>query len=89
MASGTKRGGNLYPEQRVAHEIESRRKVLGLSVEQAADMAGISPWSWHKKADGTTPFKVDEIGRLAAAVGASPGWPFISWDAARWLAERG
>jgi hypothetical protein len=44
--------------------------------------------SWYKKAQRVTPFKVEEIGRFAAAVNAPPGWPFIEWSAALKVKER-
>jgi hypothetical protein len=67
----------LYPDDEVADRMERMREDRGLSAEEAAEMAGIGVWSWYKKADHTTPFKVEEIGRFAAAVGAPRGWPFV------------
>ena len=76
----------LYDDDRIADIIEAKRKDEGLTVPEAAALAGMgSEWSWYKKADKTTPFSVDEIGRFAAAIGAPLGWPFIEWSAAKWL----
>lgn len=77
---------NLYPGDEIRDAMEKRRKAEDLSVEQAAEMAGMgSAASWYKKVQGATPFKVEEIGLFAAAIGAAPGWPFIEWSAAKWL----
>lgn len=74
-----------YPDQLVADRIEAKRKELEVTVAAAADVAGFSEWSWYKKADGTTPFKVEEIGRIAEAFKAPSGWPFIEWSAGQLL----
>lgn len=83
MGTGRK---SLYDDDRIANVIEQKRKDEGLSVPQAAELAGMgTEWSWYKNADKSTPFSVEEIGRFAAGIGAPLGWPFIEWSAAKWL----
>lgn len=68
---------NRYPERLVADLIEAQRMAQDLSVEQAAELIGLSASSWYKKTQGVTPFKLDEIGRLAESWGMPDGWPFL------------
>ncbi len=76
----------LYSDDEIADRMEAMRKEKGLSVEEAADLAGMeNKWSWYKKADHSTPFKVDEIGLFAAAIGAPRGWPFVGMPEAQAL----
>jgi hypothetical protein len=77
---------SLYDDAKIASVIERKRIDDGITIAKAAELAGMgSAWSWYKKADGSTPFSVEEVGRFAAAVGAPVGWPFIEWSAAKWL----
>ncbi len=84
------RPANLYPDDVIADRMEhAREHIAKMSVEQAAEAAGMgSASSWYKKAAKVTPFKVAEIGTFAAAIGASPGWPFIEWGEAKLLKSR-
>lgn len=66
-----------YPEKLIADLIEDTRKAKEFSVPQAAEVIGLGESSWYKKADGVTPFKVEEIGRLAEAWDMPDGWPFL------------
>lgn len=75
-----------YPYERVADAMEAKRIELGLTTDQAAEMAGMSDkWNWYKKRDHTSAFTLEQIGLFAAAIGAPRGWPFIEWAAAKWL----
>lgn len=77
VTTPTKPAHNRYPETPIADLIEAERKARGWSVEQASEVIGKEPTSWYKKVQGITPFKVDEIGRLAEAWDKSDGWPFL------------
>lgn len=75
-----------YPSLDIAKAMERKRVDLGLTVEAAADLAGMkTKWSWYDRSSGRSPFTVEEIGLFAAAIEAPLGWPFIEWSAGKWL----
>jgi hypothetical protein len=75
----------LYDPAAIGRMMDDERKAAELTVQQAADIIGVGHWAWYKKADGTTPFTVLEIGTFAAHIKAPAGWPFIEMSAARFL----
>lgn len=79
VTTPTKRRGNRYPTNTIADRMEQGRERADLTVEQAAEIIGLSASSWYKKVDHITPFKIEECGRLAEAIGAPAGWPFLDW----------
>lgn len=70
----------------VARALEEKRVELGLTVAQAAEMAGMgTQWTWYDRASGRHPFTLDEIEAFAAAIDAPRGWPLVDWVSATWL----
>lgn len=64
----------------IGQEVERGREHRGFTVEAAAELIGIGRTHWYDKVDGTKPFKWHEVGTLAAAWGAPPGWPVMTWQ---------
>jgi hypothetical protein len=64
------------------------RKNKGLSVKEAAGLAGMSDWSWYKKEGGGVAFSPQECDRFADAVGAPTLFPLYDWAHAEELDRR-
>jgi hypothetical protein len=64
--------------------VEYERARLGWEIKALADLALVAedPTDlWYKRTGKrATPFTVEELGRIADALGAPPMWPFGDWD---------
>jgi transcriptional regulator with XRE-family HTH domain len=58
--------------QAVAEELETLRRVARLTQAELADASGISLRSVQRYLDGTRPIRIDDLAKLAGALGADP-----------------
>lgn len=67
----------------ITQRVERERVRHGIEIKDLAERAGLTQSNWYKKAGGSaprSPFTVEELGRIADALGAPPLWPFAEWS---------
>jgi hypothetical protein len=69
---------------RILAEQEKRE----LAPKEAAERAGISVWSWYKKASGEVDFSWEEGVRFGSGIGAPTLWPIYDWAHAADIDDR-
>lgn len=62
----------------VADEVQRRMTSAGLSQNELARAAGMPPTLLHRAVKGQRDLRLDELERLAAALGVGPGWLMLS-----------
>lgn len=64
----------------IIERIEKARSRLGLSTRELAARAGLEGSAWYRKMRQTgSSFTLEEFGRIADALDAPEGWPFVEW----------
>jgi transcriptional regulator with XRE-family HTH domain len=71
---------NRYNSVEIAHRVEEAREKHNLKSDELAERIGLKPSQWYDRVRGQVPFTVEELGALADALNAPPGWPFVGHD---------
>lgn len=78
-----------FTPETIGREVNQGRKHRGIKVTRITDIMGMGRTHWYDKIDGTKPFSVEELGQLAAILGAPKGWPILTWaEAEEWEARQ-
>lgn len=73
-----------YDIDDITARVDREREAAGYGVKEMAAKIGMTEWTWYKRIEGSHPFKVTELGRIADVLNMPPFWPF----AERSLLER-
>ena len=78
-----------YAYKRVADRVRRKRLLVGVTQEQAAQVAGITSQMFSRREQGKTPFEPRELDKIIDAWQACPGWPYTDeGEIIEWLAEK-
>jgi predicted transcriptional regulator len=77
-----------YTHEAVAKRIAEAVKQAGLTNKEVADRAAIPLDRWSRKIRvAGNSFTLEEVSRVADALEAPDGWPFVDWDYAAEMAK--